>query len=58
MTGVYNHGYFLKRLAEQAEETSATKAPLSLIMLDIDYFKQFNGEHSKVVRKRWVNQPV
>jgi len=49
MTGVYNHGYFLKRLAEQADETSITKAPLSLIMLDIDYFKQFNDTYGHLV---------
>lgn len=42
MTGVYNHGYFLKKLGEQAEECATRQTPLSLIMLDIDYFKQYN----------------
>jgi len=36
MTGVYNHGYFLKILAVQAEESSLTQTPFSLVMLDID----------------------
>jgi diguanylate cyclase (GGDEF)-like protein len=48
LTGVYNHGYFLKKLAEQAE-TSSTGSPLSLIMLDIDYFKQYNDTYGHLV---------
>lgn len=55
LTGVYNHGYFLKRLAEQASETASTKAPLSLIMLDIDYFKQFNDTYGHLVGDRILN---
>jgi len=52
LTGVYNHGYFLKRLAEQAEESSISKTPLSLIMLDIDYFKQYNDTYGHLVGDR------
>jgi len=55
LTGVFNHGYFLKRLAEQAEEARATKTPLSLIMLDIDYFKQFNDTYGHLVGDRILN---
>jgi diguanylate cyclase (GGDEF)-like protein len=49
LTGVYNHGYFLKNLAEQA---SASNKPLSLIMLDIDYFKQYNDSYGHLVGDR------
>ncbi len=49
LTGVYNHGYFLKRLAEQAEEAIRTNTPLSLIMLDIDYFKKYNDTFGHLV---------
>ncbi|HEY3477136.1 MAG TPA: sensor domain-containing diguanylate cyclase [Anaerolineales bacterium] len=52
LTGVYNHGYFLRKLAEQAKEASATSAPLSLIMLDIDYFKQYNDTYGHLVGDR------
>ena len=55
MTGVYNHGYFLKRLAEQATDCSLTNTPLSLIMLDIDYFKQFNDTFGHLVGDRILN---
>ncbi|RPI95223.1 MAG: GGDEF domain-containing protein [Chloroflexi bacterium] len=49
MTGVYNHGYFLKNLARQAMESSADNLPLSLIMLDIDFFKQYNDTYGHLV---------
>jgi len=52
LTGVYNHGYFLKSLAEQAEQSIETNTPLSLIMLDIDYFKQYNDTYGHLVGDR------
>jgi len=52
MTGVYNHGYFLKKLAEQAIESTQTHLPLSLIMLDIDFFKQYNDTYGHLVGDR------
>ena len=52
MTGVYNHGYFLKKLAEQAAEASRDHLPLSLIMLDIDFFKQYNDTYGHLVGDR------
>ena len=55
MTGVYNHGYFLKRLAQQADETSLAQTPLSLIMLDIDYFKKYNDTYGHLVGDRILN---
>jgi diguanylate cyclase (GGDEF)-like protein len=42
LTRVYNHSYFIQTLHEQAETCLALQQPLSLIMLDIDYFKQYN----------------
>ena len=52
LTSVYNHGYFLKRLAEQAMEAAASHTPLSLIMLDIDFFKQYNDTFGHLVGDR------
>lgn len=52
LTSVYNHGYFLKRLADQAKEASASHKPLSLIMLDIDFFKQYNDTYGHLVGDR------
>jgi len=52
MTGVYNHGYFLKKLAEQAAESYAAQTSISLIMMDIDFFKQYNDTYGHLVGDR------
>ena len=52
LTGVFNHGYFLKQLAESAKESIKADKPLSLIMLDIDYFKQYNDTYGHLVGDR------
>ncbi len=52
LTGVFNHGYFLKRLAEQAQEATQNQTRLSLIMLDIDHFKQYNDTYGHLVGDR------
>lgn len=49
LTGVYNHGHFLKLLEEQAGHALNNKQPLSLIMLDIDYFKIYNDTYGHLV---------
>jgi len=45
LTGVYNHGYFLSLLKKHTEEARFKNRPLSLIMLDVDYFKQYNDTY-------------
>jgi diguanylate cyclase (GGDEF)-like protein len=45
LTNVYNHGYFLELLRKQVDEAAAAGQPLSVIMLDIDYFKQYNDSY-------------
>ncbi len=45
LTAVYNHGYFIQLLQQQAEQAREQRQPLSLIMLDIDYFKQYNDTY-------------
>jgi diguanylate cyclase (GGDEF)-like protein len=52
LTSVYNHGYFLKKLAKQAAEASTSNTSLSLIMLDIDFFKQYNDTYGHLVGDR------
>jgi diguanylate cyclase (GGDEF)-like protein len=45
LTQVYNHGQFLAYLEEYVQSAGISKAPLSLIMLDVDYFKQYNDTY-------------
>ncbi|MBM3126387.1 MAG: GGDEF domain-containing protein [Chloroflexi bacterium] len=42
LTRVFNHGHFIQLLHAKAEECDLLKQPLSLIMLDIDHFKDYN----------------
>jgi diguanylate cyclase (GGDEF)-like protein len=49
LTGVYNHGNFLKLLKKQADQTALEGQPLSLIMLDVDFFKQYNDSYGHLI---------
>ncbi len=49
LTGVYNHGYFLVALDEQARKTQMEGTCLALIMLDIDFFKSYNDTYGHLV---------
>jgi diguanylate cyclase (GGDEF)-like protein len=45
LTGAYNHRHFLLLLAELGDEALRSGNPLSLIMLDVDHFKQYNDRY-------------
>ena len=49
LTKVFNHGYFLERLEEDIRIAKADGSPLSLIMLDVDYFKKYNDTYGHLV---------
>lgn len=42
LTGLKNHRIFQERLAEEAQRAARYGAPLSLLMIDVDKFKQYN----------------
>jgi diguanylate cyclase (GGDEF)-like protein len=48
LTGVYNHGYFVAQLNKEITQGSQEK-PVSLIMLDIDFFKQYNDTYGHII---------
>jgi len=45
LTNLYNHNFFYSRLDEEFERAVRYETPLSLIMLDIDNFKQINDTY-------------
>ncbi|WP_308634865.1 PAS domain S-box protein [Paenibacillus silvisoli] len=45
LTGVFNRRYFNEQLALEWQRHMAAQQPLSLIMLDIDYFKLYNDTY-------------
>jgi len=49
LTSVYNHGYFITTLREQAKACEEQNQPLSLIMLDVDHFKQYNDTFGHLI---------
>ena len=49
LTGVYNHGYFLEELTQQVKKANEEGTLLSIIMLDVDYFKTYNDTYGHLV---------
>ena len=45
LTGVSNRGYFMERAEQELNRALRYDKPLSLIMLDIDFFKQINDSY-------------
>lgn len=45
LTGLYNHRVFQERLQQEISRRNRTGKPLSLLMLDIDHFKQLNDAY-------------
>lgn len=42
LTGAYNHRFFIEQLTREVERQKRYPSPLSLLMIDVDYFKQYN----------------
>ncbi len=45
LTELYNHRYFQEQLQNQVSYSKRYSQPLSLIIIDIDYFKKFNDTY-------------
>ena len=45
LTGAYNYRYFIRKLQEEKRRASRYNLPLSLIMVDIDWFKKINDSY-------------
>jgi diguanylate cyclase (GGDEF)-like protein len=45
MTGVFNRGHFDERILSELSRAQRVQRPLSVAMLDVDHFKQFNDRY-------------
>jgi two-component system, cell cycle response regulator len=45
LTGLFVYRYFLERFTEEHKRSLLTQAPLTLLMCDLDYFKQTNDRY-------------
>lgn len=45
LTETYNYRYFIQKLQEEKRRALRYDLPLSLVMVDIDWFKKFNDSH-------------
>jgi diguanylate cyclase (GGDEF)-like protein len=48
LTGLFNRRWLTSMLPRQVQRSHTCAEPLSLVMIDIDHFKQFNDEHGHV----------
>ena len=52
LTRLYNRRYYMNRAAEELERSLREQAPLSIVMIDIDHFKQFNDTYGHATGDR------
>ena len=49
LTEVYNHRYFQQRFAEEIARAMRSKSPLTLVFVDVDYFKSYNDINGHIM---------
>ena len=52
LTGIWNRAYFEEAVATEIARAARVKAPVSLLMLDIDHFKAINDTYGHLVGDR------
>ena len=45
LTGIFNHRFFIQQLNLELERRKRYPSPLSLLMIDIDFFKHYNDNN-------------
>ena len=45
LTGLYNHRYFRQALSDEVDRAERYESPISLLMMDIDRFKDYNDTY-------------
>jgi diguanylate cyclase (GGDEF)-like protein len=55
-TGLYNHGFFLTRLTEEIARVKRNESKSSIIVMDVDKFKNFNDSYGHLAGDRVLEQ--
>jgi len=55
LTKLFNRGYFDERFAEEINIAGKNSIPVSLVMMDIDFFKKINDMHGHTAGDRVLN---
>lgn len=58
LTGAYNRRYFMEVLEKEMARATRTASPLSLVMMDLDHFKQVNDQFGHVAGDRVLQEFV
>lgn len=56
VTGLYNYRFFYLKLGEELRRARRLSRPVSLLYLDIDYFKSYNDAHGHLVGDRILQE--
>ncbi|MCE5195006.1 MAG: GGDEF domain-containing protein [Nitrospiraceae bacterium] len=56
LTGLYNKHFFLERAAEIAQKSLSYNSVLSVLIFDIDYFKNYNDQNGHVEGDKLLKQ--
>lgn len=61
LTGLFSRGYFMERFEEEFSKAKHRRAPLSLLLFDVDHFKKINDQHGHTVGDnvlRWLSRHI
>ncbi len=56
LTKLHNHRYFQERLRQEASQVERQNGQLSLILMDVDYFKSYNDQHGHPAGDKLLKQ--
>lgn len=48
LTGAYNHGFIFKKIEDEIEKATYHGIPLSILLIDLDFFKEINDNYGHV----------
>lgn len=56
LTGLYNDRYFHQQLEVEVRKSSQSKAPLSLVFMDLDHFKDINDQYGHLIGSQTLKE--